>query len=92
MTSPTRPGAATASSRRTVCFSLSVGMLVIYAAFIFLVAYRKELLGTQIVPGLSWGILFGVLVICTAWMVTLIYVLWANRNLDRPAARGDLPE
>jgi uncharacterized membrane protein (DUF485 family) len=59
-------------------------MLLIYAGFILLVAYQKPLLGSQIVPGLSWGILLGVLVIVTAWVNTLIYVTWANRHLEPP--------
>ena len=57
-------------------------MLVIYAGFILLVAYQKPLLGSQIVPGLSWGIMLGVLVIVAAWIITLVYVLWANKNLE----------
>ncbi len=61
-------------------FVLSGSMIVIYLGFILLVAYDKPLLGTQIVPGLSWGILLGALVIVSAWVLTLIYVLAANRK------------
>jgi uncharacterized membrane protein (DUF485 family) len=69
-------------SRKRLAFILSGCMLAIYAGFILLVAYQKPLLGSQIVPGLSWGILLGVLVIVAAWVITLIYVIWANRNLE----------
>ena len=87
MAPPARQIASSSShSRRRLAFVLSGCMLVIYAGFILLVAYQKPLLGTQIVPGLSWGILLGVLVIAAAWIITLIYVQWANKNLREPTA------
>ena len=36
-------------------------MTVIYVGFILLIAFNKPLLGTVLVPGLSLGILLGVL-------------------------------
>ena len=55
-------------------------MLVIYLGFIRLVAYDKPLLGQEIVPGLSWGILLGALVIVSAWVLTFIYVTAFNKK------------
>jgi uncharacterized membrane protein (DUF485 family) len=66
-------------AHRPLAFALSFIMLAVYAGFIFLVAYQKPLLGSQIVPGLSWGILLGVLVIVLAWVLTLIYVRASNK-------------
>ena len=57
-------------------------MMVIYFGFILLVAFDKPLLGTLIVPGLSLGMLLGVLVILAAWVLTWAYVRWANRHYD----------
>ncbi len=68
-------------SRRPVLpFVLSGIMLVIYFGFIILVGYHQPLMGQQIVPGLSWGILLGALVIVSAWLLTLVYVLSFNRK------------
>jgi uncharacterized membrane protein (DUF485 family) len=78
------PASSLPKSRQRLAFALSGGMLFIYAGFILLVAYQKPLLGSQIVPGLSWGIALGVLVIVAAWVTTLIYVTWANRHLAPP--------
>ena len=75
----TSPAAAPAA-RSPLPFVLSAVMLLIYLGFILLVAYQKPLLGTQIVPGLSWGILLGALVIILAWVLTLIYVLASGRK------------
>ncbi len=77
------PAAATrvgTRSRSSLSFVLSGVMLAIYVAFVLLVAYEKPFMGTQMVPGLSWGILLGALVIVSAWILTLIYVMSANRK------------
>ena len=58
-------------------------MLALYCGFVLLVAYNKPLLGSSIVPGLSWGILLGALVIVVAWLLTFIYVVVSNRPVVR---------
>ena len=65
---------------KTLGFVLSIAILAIYCGFVLLVAYDKPLLGTEIVPGLSWGILLGALVIVAAWLLTLVYVVASNKN------------
>jgi len=35
-----------------------------------------------VVPGLSLGILLGALVIVTSWLLTWVYVRWANNVYD----------
>jgi uncharacterized membrane protein (DUF485 family) len=50
--------------------------------FILLVAFNKELMGKTLVPGLSIGILLGVLTIITAWVLIYVYVSWTNKNYD----------
>ena len=67
-------------SRSSLSFVLSGVMLAIYIGFVLLVAYEKPFLSTQIVPGLSWGILLGALVIVSAWLLTLVYVLATNKR------------
>ena len=58
-------------------------MTVVYFGFVLLIAFDKPLVGTIIAPGLSLGVLLGALVIVAAWIVTWIYVRWANGHLDR---------
>ena len=50
--------------------------------FVLLVAFNRELLAVLLLPGLSLGILLGALVIVTAWVLTWVYVSWANRHHD----------
>ena len=62
-------------------FVLSILVLAMYCGFILLVAYDKPLLGREIVPGLSWGVLLGALVIVSAWLLTFIYVVASNKRV-----------
>ena len=75
-----------ARQRWRVAIGLSVLMVVIYFGFILLVAFNKEAVSTEIVPGLSVGILLGALVIVTTWGVTWFYVRWANSHIDTQVA------
>jgi uncharacterized membrane protein (DUF485 family) len=70
------------SARWRIAIWLTVAMMVVYFAFILLVAYDKPLLTQVVVPGLSLGILLGALVIVAAWLFIWIYVRWANQHYD----------
>jgi uncharacterized membrane protein (DUF485 family) len=71
-----------ASRRLKLALILTATMLVTYFGFIGLVAGAKDALGTLLTEGLSLGILLGALVIVVAWVVTGIYVHWANKHYD----------
>lgn len=89
---PERTALATlAAARWRIGLGLTAAMTAIYVVFIVLIAYGKSVLGTLLVPGLSVGILLGVLVIVSAWALILLYVRWANTHYDREVAviRGD---
>ncbi len=69
--------------RWRIATALSAVMTAVYFGFVLLIAFDKPLVGTILAPGLSVGILLGALVIFVAWIVTWIYVRWANTHLDR---------
>lgn len=71
-----------ARARWRVALGLTAAMLVIYFGFILLAAFAKHGMGGQIIPGLSWGVLLGALVIIAAFVLTGIYVRWANAHYD----------
>ena len=75
-----------AAERWRLALLLTALMTAIYVGFILLVAYNKPLLGTILMPGLSVGIVLGVLVIITAWVLILIYVRWTNTHYDHRVA------
>lgn len=78
---------ALATQRWRIALQLTLAMMAIYFGFILLVAYAKGAMGTQLVPGLSLGILLGALVIVAAWVLNWIYVRWANREYDEAIRR-----
>jgi uncharacterized membrane protein (DUF485 family) len=79
-------------ARRRVSMALSVATLVVYFGFILSVAFAKELMGSTIVPGLSYGILFGALVIVASFALTGVYARWANRHDSSVAALERAPK
>ncbi len=75
-----------AAARWRVALALTFAMMAVYFGFILLVAFDKPLLARTIVPGLSVGILLGLVVIATAWILIAAYVMWANRHYDAAIA------
>ena len=72
------------SRRERFAWILSVIMLGLYSAFILLIAYGPQLLGTKISAGssITWGIPLGVGLILSAFVLTGIYVRRANGEFD----------
>jgi uncharacterized membrane protein (DUF485 family) len=75
-----------AAARWRLALLLTAVMTVVYVGFILLIAFNKPLLGTILMPGLSLGILLGVLLILTAWALIMIYVRWTNTHYDSRVA------
>lgn len=74
--------ARVAGKRWRIALVLTGVMVAAYFGFILLVAYDKAALGALLVPGLSVGMALGVGVILVAWIVTSVYVHWANTSYD----------
>jgi uncharacterized membrane protein (DUF485 family) len=67
----------------TVAALLTGLMILLYFGFVLLIAYNKPLMARLLRPGLSVGILMGALVIILSWVLTWVYVRWANTHYDR---------
>jgi uncharacterized membrane protein (DUF485 family) len=76
-----------AARRGRIAALLTVGTMVVYFGFILLVAWGKPLLATRVHPGLSIGMLLGSFVIVASWVMTGVYVWWANRHYDTVVRR-----
>ena len=72
-----------AKARWRIAITLTILMVILYFGFISLIAYNKELLARRLLPGLSLGILLGVVVIAGSWLSTWVYVSWANKHYDQ---------
>ncbi len=73
------------SKRERFAWILSAIMLGLYLAFILLIAFEPQVLGTRINPEspITWGIPLGVGLILSAFVLTGIYVRRANGEFDR---------
>lgn len=74
------------AARLKVAAVLTAGMVLAYFGFVGLVAFAKPAMGTLLAPGLSVGILLGAMVIVAAWVLTFLYVRWANGTYDTRVA------
>lgn len=79
--------ATVAEARWRVAIALTVAMIALYFGFILLIAYAPALLARRLLPGLSLGILLGALVIVASWVLTWVYVRWANTHYDAALAK-----
>jgi len=66
----------------TVSVVLTTALFAIYYGVIVLVAFDKPLLAQKVGGETTIGILLAVAVIVLAWMLTAVYVAWANSVHD----------
>jgi uncharacterized membrane protein (DUF485 family) len=69
-------------ARGVISTWLTIATLVIYYGFIFVLAFKKELFGYKITENITLGIPIGIGVILASWVLTGIYVRWANTRYD----------
>ena len=68
--------------RWSVSLVLTALMLAIYYGFIAILAFRPDLFSTRVGAGMTVGIPVGLGVILASWLLTGIYVRWANDGYD----------
>lgn len=73
-----------ARQKNTVSLVLTILQLVLYFGFIALIAYNKEFLARKTGEGSATtiGIPIAVGVIVLSWILTGIYIYWANNKYD----------
>ncbi|MCX6090735.1 MAG: DUF485 domain-containing protein [Candidatus Atribacteria bacterium] len=69
--------------RRLVSFVLTFLTMGIYIFFILLDAFDREIMAYKVFGGVTLGISMGIGVIIFSWILTGIYVVWANQKYDR---------
>ena len=68
--------------RWRVSMVLTALLFVVYYGYIILVATNKALLAQRIGEVTTLAIPLGAAVIIAAWVLTALYVMWANREYD----------
>ena len=66
---------------------LTTLLFVLYYGYIILIAVNRPWVSRRIGESTTIGIPLGAAVILGAWILTAIYVVWANRRYDVDAAR-----
>jgi uncharacterized membrane protein (DUF485 family) len=69
--------------RWTFSLSMSVLMLVVYFSFLISIAFNKQVFAIKVGSHLTLGILWGLGIIVFAWLMTGVYVYWANHSYDK---------
>jgi len=70
------------SQKVTISVILTMLELVIYFGFIALIAFNKPFLATKISGAITIGIPIAVGTIILSWILTGIYIRWANTRYD----------
>jgi uncharacterized membrane protein (DUF485 family) len=73
--------------RWRVSLVLTACLFVLYYGYILLIATNKAFLSRRIGEVTTIGIPLGAAVIIGAWVLTAIYVVWANRAYDAEVVR-----
>src|SRR3954468_13615999 len=73
--------------RWRVSLLLTALLFLLYYGYIILIAVNRPLVSRRIGETTTIGIPLGVAVILGAWVLTALYVVWANRSYDTEAAR-----
>ena len=73
--------------RWRISLVLTACLFVLYYGYILLIALNKEFLSRTIGDSTTIGIPIGAAVIVGAWVLTAIYVVWANRHYDGEVKR-----
>ena len=73
---------ALCSQKNTISIILTIMQLVVYFGFIALIAYNREFPATKISGAITAGIPIAVGAIVLSWILTGIYIRWANQKYD----------
>ena len=72
------------SQKNSISIILTILELVLYFGFIGLIAFNKPFLAQKLNPGgaTTIGIPIAVMTIVLSWVLTAIYIFWANSKYD----------
>jgi uncharacterized membrane protein (DUF485 family) len=73
--------------RWRISLVLTACLFVLYYGYILLIALDKAFLSRRIDGATTMGIPIGAAVIAGAWILTAVYVVWANRHYDGEVTR-----
>ena len=78
---------ALVAKRGKISTLLMILLFVFYYGYVLLIGFNKPFLAQKIGVSTTLGIPLGVGVIVASWLLTVVYVLWANSIYDPEVKR-----
>ena len=78
---------ALVAKRAKISILLTILLFVSYYGFVLMIGFDKEFLAQKIGETTTLGIPVAVGVILASWVLTVIYVVWANTTYDPEVKR-----
>lgn len=69
--------------RWTFSFIMLIILFFIYYGYVFTIALNKQFVAQKVTEHVTMGIYMSIGVIVSAWLLTIIYVVWANKVYDK---------
>ncbi|WP_411273017.1 DUF485 domain-containing protein [Daejeonella sp.] len=69
-------------NRWNISLTFTFLMLFVYIGFLMVVAYKKDTLKLPVGDSLNLAIIVGIGIIIFSWLITGVYVYWANNYYD----------
>jgi len=74
------------SKLRRFIFPMSAAFLIWYLLYVLLASYAPGFMAIKVLGNINVGLIFGLLQFVSTFLITTIYVRYANRHLDPAAA------
>jgi len=75
------------SRLRRFVFPMSAAFLVWYLVYVLLASYAPGFMAIKVLGNLNVGLIIGLLQFVTTFLITTLYVRYANKHLDPAAER-----
>jgi uncharacterized membrane protein (DUF485 family) len=75
------------SRLRRFVFPMSAAFLLWYLAYVLLASYARDFMAIKVLGNINMGLVIGLLQFVTTFVITTVYVRYANKNLDPAAER-----
>ncbi len=71
---------------RSFTFPMSVAFFVWYLLYVLVAIYAPGFMGTQVLGSINMGVVLGMAQFVTTFLITWIYIQYANKNIEPQAA------
>ena len=75
------------SRLRRFVFPMSAAFLIWYLAYVLLASYAPGFMAIKVAGNINVGLIIGLLQFVSTFVITTLYVRYANKNLDPAAER-----